>query len=237
MERIINRIVEIRKSKKLSQEEVAIKLGITKGNYNRLENGHTSITVERLFELSEIFRCDISYLLQIEIDPTLENKLRSDLKIASEKIKELEVKYDHLDRLVWDKSMIASSYEFQLRNISAGLDWTIKILEKFEKHPECEAIIKSEFHRLVDQQHMKNIDYYKKADYKNEEDRQREIERENRNYKNSDFWTWINWYIERLKFLNSDAFLGTESIFSAEKQISDAPFSTTSTEGRDKLSK
>jgi transcriptional regulator with XRE-family HTH domain len=51
------RLKEIRKSRGLKQVEVAAALGIDLTNYNKLENGHTELTLSRMQDLSEILHC------------------------------------------------------------------------------------------------------------------------------------------------------------------------------------
>lgn len=47
----------------LTQEEVAVKLGLGNEAVSRLERGVASLSVERLFELSELFGCEAADLL------------------------------------------------------------------------------------------------------------------------------------------------------------------------------
>lgn len=53
-------IRKIREAKGFSQDYVAEKLDISQGSYARIENEHTKITVDRLFQLAEIMETDIS---------------------------------------------------------------------------------------------------------------------------------------------------------------------------------
>ena len=52
------RLKEIRESRDLTQAQVAEALGLHLTNYNRLENGDTKMTLDRLEQLAEILHCD-----------------------------------------------------------------------------------------------------------------------------------------------------------------------------------
>jgi len=63
MDKFISRIVEYRKIKGISQQEIADKLGITQVNYSKLETGKTSLTVDRLVKIALILKVDLITLL------------------------------------------------------------------------------------------------------------------------------------------------------------------------------
>jgi transcriptional regulator with XRE-family HTH domain len=52
----IENIELIREAKKLSRETVADKLGINVSNYGKVERGEVGLTMDRLYELADIFR-------------------------------------------------------------------------------------------------------------------------------------------------------------------------------------
>ncbi|MEQ9423847.1 MAG: helix-turn-helix transcriptional regulator [Cyclobacteriaceae bacterium] len=230
MEEIISRIVKSRKSRGLSQENVATALGITKGNYNRLEKGHTSLTYERLMELCKIFDCPITYLLAIDADPNelhaLKDRLKS-LSIENEKLKKMS---DRLDKLVYDKSVIASTYAFQLQNLIGVQEWCIQILKKFYNHGDCELIIKSEFKKLWDESYEKGKAWRKEMKMK-PEDRKFIEDHEEKEYRSTDFWMWLNSAIKKVEFLKSEHFLKGDEMFSSDLHISNAPFTSTTVSG------
>lgn len=68
MEKIINRIVEYRKLRGISQQEIASKLGIAQVNYGKVEAGKTALTVERLVKIARILNVDLITLLFPEFD-------------------------------------------------------------------------------------------------------------------------------------------------------------------------
>lgn len=74
-------MVRIRKAKGLSQEEVSERLGMTQGQYSRLESGGTNPTLTTLIRVAtEGFRCDISEFF-----------VRPEQLLLMEKLRQVEV--------------------------------------------------------------------------------------------------------------------------------------------------
>lgn len=63
-----DRISEFRKSKEYNQSDMADLLGISRTAYSQMESGHTSITLERLYEISSILGVSILNFLPGEED-------------------------------------------------------------------------------------------------------------------------------------------------------------------------
>lgn len=76
MEDVLNRIIGIRKSKKVSQKEIAESLGISQAAYAKFESGN-SITIDRLYKIAEFLGVSINEILDIK--PT---KLNDDLNVS-----------------------------------------------------------------------------------------------------------------------------------------------------------
>ena len=68
----MNKLKEIRKSRKLTQNDVAKMLNIAQGTYSNWEQGKYEPDQESLKKLSEIYRVSIDYLLGIEKEPQAE---------------------------------------------------------------------------------------------------------------------------------------------------------------------
>ena len=66
MEKIINRIKEIRKEKGISHEAMAFDLGISQVAYSKLEKNETKLNVDRLYKIAEILDTKVSDLLNEE---------------------------------------------------------------------------------------------------------------------------------------------------------------------------
>lgn len=59
----------IRKSKGFSQEQVADYIGIDTTNYGRIERGQSSITIDRLIQLAELYEMTVVELITLLINP------------------------------------------------------------------------------------------------------------------------------------------------------------------------
>ena len=57
-----------RRINKLSQAEMAEKLWMSNRAYHRLENGETALTLDRIHQISKIFKISISQLIGFEIE-------------------------------------------------------------------------------------------------------------------------------------------------------------------------
>lgn len=63
MKSAFQNIEQIRKAKLLSREQMAQKLNVTLSAYGKMERGETSITLDRLYELAEIFGIEAEEIL------------------------------------------------------------------------------------------------------------------------------------------------------------------------------
>lgn len=68
MEKIINKIRDIRKNKGYSHEYMAHLLDISQVAYSKIEKNETKLTVERLFKIAEILEAKIEDVLDIKAD-------------------------------------------------------------------------------------------------------------------------------------------------------------------------
>lgn len=68
----MNRIKELRQSKKVTQQEVADALGITRRGFQKWENGESNIKPEKAQQLADYFGVNIGYLLGYEDSPIKE---------------------------------------------------------------------------------------------------------------------------------------------------------------------
>jgi transcriptional regulator with XRE-family HTH domain len=65
IENVIKKIAAIRMKKGYTYENMAHELSITPAAYRKTETGETKLTVERLFQISEILNASLSELLDI----------------------------------------------------------------------------------------------------------------------------------------------------------------------------
>lgn len=64
------RLFELRKQNKLSQQVIAELLNITRTQISDIENGKSGTNLERFVQLCEYYRVSADYLLGITDDPT-----------------------------------------------------------------------------------------------------------------------------------------------------------------------
>ena len=60
----MNAIARLRISSKLSQSDLAVKVGVTQGAVSQWESGETYPSVDKLLSLSKIFNCTIDDLFE-----------------------------------------------------------------------------------------------------------------------------------------------------------------------------
>ena len=76
MERIINRIKEIRKEKGISHEAMAFDLGISQVAYSKLEKNETKLNVDRLYKIAEVLDTKVSDLLGLEVNKIYQQEFK-----------------------------------------------------------------------------------------------------------------------------------------------------------------
>ncbi|MCK9451238.1 MAG: helix-turn-helix domain-containing protein [Bacteroidales bacterium] len=81
-------IKKLRKQKGLQQKEVAIEVGLSQSNYNKVENDHRQPSIEVLNKLAKLFDVTIDQLLNP--DDHLPKVVTVEDKTANEKIKLIE---------------------------------------------------------------------------------------------------------------------------------------------------
>lgn len=65
---IAKNLVNLRKEQKLTQEQMAEKLGMSKNGYAKIERGESRITVEHLQQIAQVFNIDIAELIKEDKD-------------------------------------------------------------------------------------------------------------------------------------------------------------------------
>lgn len=96
----MNRIKELRKEKKLSQEKLAEELGVQKLTIWRWEHDSSAMTVRTVKKVADYFGVSASYLLNLP-EPEKENNLVIDTTVLKTKIlKDIEkIDITELERL------------------------------------------------------------------------------------------------------------------------------------------
>lgn len=65
---IAKNLLNLRKEQKLTQEQMAEKLGMSKNGYAKIERGESRITVEHLQQIAQVFNIDIAELIKEDKD-------------------------------------------------------------------------------------------------------------------------------------------------------------------------
>lgn len=68
MDKLANRLKELRKLSNLTQRDVSLKLGVTERSYQRFESGENKPSLSNLIELANIFNVSLDFLVGREGD-------------------------------------------------------------------------------------------------------------------------------------------------------------------------
>ena len=119
----MNRLKELRKEKKLTQEELAEKIGISKRTLANWEDGVSSIKENKLKIMCEIFGVDMPYLLGYN-----NVKNETDLKVA--------VLDETLEKLRTINNMLSVENDESPNMWTIGFRTAIVAIENFKKEIE-----------------------------------------------------------------------------------------------------
>lgn len=83
---IEERIQELRKSKGLSQEQLAETLGVSRQAVSKWESGQSMPEIDKLIAMSTLFGVTIDYILKGATSPSQDNKKHNEMKLGSQVI-------------------------------------------------------------------------------------------------------------------------------------------------------
>ncbi len=86
-----NKIYTLRKKANLSQEELALKLSVTRQTISKWELGETSPDIKQAKELSKIFKISLDELCDNDIKDIMQEKISNTERLAGLTIKILKV--------------------------------------------------------------------------------------------------------------------------------------------------
>ena len=109
MEKIINKIKEIRKDKGYSHEYMKHLLEISQVAYSKIEKNETKLTVERLYKIAEILETKIEDVLDIKADKVY----KQDLKDNSIGHQEIQNMYQY-NKEVYEKLITSKDEQIEL---------------------------------------------------------------------------------------------------------------------------
>ncbi len=67
MQKIADKIKELRTTQRYSQEDIADKLGISQASYFQIEKGKTELTINRLYQIAEALGVGVGELMGVEV--------------------------------------------------------------------------------------------------------------------------------------------------------------------------
>ncbi|WKW46572.1 helix-turn-helix transcriptional regulator [Myroides sp. JBRI-B21084] len=73
MEQAYLKLKKLRKQKKITQSDIAEKIGLSTRAYSKIENGETQLTVDRLTEILDILETSIIDFFKMEEESKLNN--------------------------------------------------------------------------------------------------------------------------------------------------------------------
>lgn len=106
-----NRIKKLRKELNLSQKELADKLYVTDKALSSWENGRTEPDIDTLLKMSEIFNCNISYLIK---GYTKRNDIETEIKIELSKKEYLNLKALFKNRIKYITEILQNDSYYKL---------------------------------------------------------------------------------------------------------------------------
>ena len=125
---IRNRIREVRERKKITSMQMYTALEVHQGNYSRTENPTRIPSMDRLFKIAKILKCNIKDLIEIKEDVVKMESLASKTKksLLEKAKKELQGEYSSVTEL-----------EF-----CAALGYTLALLEKYNRNQNGWKIVR-----------------------------------------------------------------------------------------------
>ena len=110
-----DRIIFMRESLDLSQREMATKLGTSKSNYARWETGDKIIPLIYLIKMCNLTKISLDYALAISDKRTEYHKLKVDLKIIGNRLKNIRkknnLKQDDVAKMINTTQSVVSGFE------------------------------------------------------------------------------------------------------------------------------
>lgn len=119
MEKIIEKIAEMRAKKGYSYDNVAKELELSTSAYRKIETGETKLTVERLKQLAEVLETPIEDLLEIDAQKNFNQEIK-DQSIGSQGFNNDNRVYN--DNAELTKKLI-TTYENQIKDLKEQVEY------------------------------------------------------------------------------------------------------------------
>lgn len=112
-----DRLVEWRKKKKLTQEQLAVRVKTTKGTVSNYENGHSTPPHETLVAIADVLGISTDYLLGRTDDPTLPGEKVKDISVLRESAEAYLTNNSHADARLNDAETTIKLIEEEARKL------------------------------------------------------------------------------------------------------------------------
>lgn len=99
----MTRIKELRKKKKVTQQEVAEAIGITRRGFQKWENGESQIKSNNAQQLADYFGVSVGYLLGYDEADQMNNLVNNELENLTQKLNQYREQYDVLKKVLSNK--------------------------------------------------------------------------------------------------------------------------------------
>ena len=99
----MTRIKELRKKKKVTQQEVAEAIGITRRGFQKWKNGESQIKSNNAQQLADYFGVSVGYLLGYDEADQMNNLVNNELENLTQKLNQYREQYDVLKKVLSDK--------------------------------------------------------------------------------------------------------------------------------------
>lgn len=97
-----NKLKELRKNKKMSQEEVADYLHISQSAYARIESGESSSWATHILKIAKIFEINPEELLKIDDELKIKSPFDSVTQLSEKVIEQYEKRIKELKKVIKD---------------------------------------------------------------------------------------------------------------------------------------
>lgn len=164
----MNRLKELRKEKKLTQEKLAQEIGVSKITILRWENGERQIKPDKIQQLADFFNVPVGYLLGY--DNELQNKIlsaTSELEEATKKAfdlanSNLEIKLKGFDETIslliegikeekLPKETILEALE-GIKEFAQSIDETVNLMIKYQAEYTAEQLLRYKLEKSVNKE-------------------------------------------------------------------------------------
>ena len=132
MKTINSNIKEIRSQKKLTQEFVAKKLGVSRVWYNKLENDEIDIKVDLLPKLAEIFKVPVHDLTQINGENYFSSHNNLNVKNIANVVNDNQEVKELFEELIKVKNELLQEKDLRIKMLEDNIK--AKELEKMRKN-------------------------------------------------------------------------------------------------------